>query len=120
MESKIDANVPVDDKHDAKGPLTPLNGDAPDAPDAPDTAAPDPDLMFNCHRCNQSVPSADHHNPAGQYNPAVHGTSGPLKTSLPGNAWPIDQLVLNTTQELPEQFPFNLDYNAGNTLGVGM
>lgn len=55
MESKINANVPVDDKPDAKGPLTPLKGDA---PDAPGWAAPDPDLTFTCDRCNDTIPSS--------------------------------------------------------------
>lgn len=58
MESKIDANVPVDTKLDAKGPATPLKGDAPDAPDAQVSAPPDPDLTFTCDRCNKSVPSS--------------------------------------------------------------
>ncbi|KAG6840511.1 hypothetical protein H0H93_004616, partial [Arthromyces matolae] len=27
--------------------------------------------------------------------------------------------IIQTTKDLPEDFPFNLDYNSGNPLGVG-
>ena len=48
----------------------------------------------------------------------VHGKTGPVLTSLPGNASILDSRVLQTTSELTE-FPFNLDMNSGNPLGVG-
>lgn len=54
----------------------------------------------------------------GRYNPAVHGT-GPLLTSLPTNNSQLDFIVINTTQKLGGQYPFNLDLNSGNGLGVG-
>ncbi len=54
----------------------------------------------------------------GQLDTSVHGTAGPLLTSLPGNASVLDSLVLKTTTELAE-FPFNLDMNSGNPLGIG-
>ncbi|KAF9258134.1 aryl-alcohol oxidase-like protein [Marasmius fiardii PR-910] len=65
------------------------------------------------------TPPADHHNTTGQYNPAVHGHSGVNPDSLPGFSTPIDARVLRTTQELPKEFPFNLDYNSGFHLGIG-
>ena len=64
--------------------------------------------------------SADNHNLTGQYNPAVHGTNGPVKVSLSGYSWPSDSLVLKTTKELSTEYPFNLDFNGGNNIGVGM
>ncbi|KAI9061587.1 GMC oxidoreductase [Trametes sanguinea] len=63
-------------------------------------------------------PPADGHNTTGQVNPSVHGHTGPLLTSLPGNASVLDSRVIETTSQLPE-FPFNLDMNSGNPLGVG-
>ena len=45
--------------------------------------------------------------------------SGDLPVSLPGFPLPTDNMILETTSQLPEQFPFNLDYNSGDTVGVG-
>ena len=46
--------------------------------------------------------------------------SGPLGISLPGVGRPTDDLVLNATAQLSDEFPFNLDFNSGDTIGVGM
>ncbi|KAJ7026999.1 alcohol oxidase [Mycena alexandri] len=62
---------------------------------------------------------ADHHDTRGQYNPAVHSTSGVTSVSLAGHRWPVAGRVIQTTKELPDEFPFNLDYNSGSPLGVG-
>ncbi|KAJ7903825.1 aryl-alcohol oxidase-like protein [Mycena olivaceomarginata] len=42
---------------------------------------------------------ADHHDTRGQFNPSVHSTDG--------------------INSLPEEFPFNLDFNSGQMLGIG-
>jgi len=66
------------------------------------------------------VPPADHHNTRGQFDPSVHSTEGLTSVSLPGFEWPIFyDKVIQTTQELPEEFPFNLDANSGKPLGLG-
>ncbi|KAA1471970.1 aryl-alcohol-oxidase from pleurotus Eryingii [Dentipellis sp. KUC8613] len=65
------------------------------------------------------TPPADHHNTNGQINPSAHGTSGPLGFSLPGYTLPIDSRIIGTTKELPSQFPFSLDQNAGTQIGWG-
>ncbi|OBZ73918.1 Pyranose dehydrogenase 1, partial [Grifola frondosa] len=65
------------------------------------------------------VTSTDNHNTSGQVNPAVHGTSGPVKISIPGVTTTVDTRVFNTTNELPDEFPFNLDMNSGNPIGIG-
>jgi hypothetical protein len=50
----------------------------------------------------------------------VHSTDGINSVSLSGFQWPIFQEhVIKTTRELPEEFPFNLDFNSGEPLGVG-
>ncbi|KAK0463271.1 aryl-alcohol-oxidase from pleurotus Eryingii [Desarmillaria tabescens] len=64
------------------------------------------------------VPPNDGHNETGQYIPSIHGTNGPLETSLYGYAADIDNRVIATTSELSEEFPWNPDYNSGNMLGV--
>ena len=37
--------------------------------------------------------------------------------SVEGFPVETDSRVIGTTQELPNQFPFNLDYNSGNPIG---
>lgn len=64
------------------------------------------------------TPPADGHNTVGQVDARIHGKSGPVLTSLPGNASVLDSRVIQTTSQLSE-FPFNLDMNSGNPLGVG-
>ncbi|KAF8580298.1 GMC oxidoreductase [Ramaria rubella] len=61
----------------------------------------------------------DHHDTTGQFDPAVHSFTGINSVSLAGFAYPIDGMVIQTTQELSDEFPFNLDMNSGNPLGVG-
>ncbi|KAJ7020416.1 pyranose dehydrogenase [Mycena alexandri] len=63
---------------------------------------------------------ADNHNTQGQFNPAVHGTSGPIEVSLSGFSWTeFERRVIQTTNEFPNEFPFNLDMNSGQPLGIG-
>ncbi|KAK0441966.1 aryl-alcohol oxidase-like protein [Armillaria borealis] len=64
------------------------------------------------------VPPNDGHDETGQYIPSIHGTDGPLSTSIYGYAADIDDRVIATTSELSEEFPWNPDYNSGNMLGV--
>jgi len=61
---------------------------------------------------------ADGHNTSGQYNPAVHSTSGINSVSLNGYPSDLDSRVIKTTQEMDE-FPYNLDMNSGEQLGIG-
>ncbi|KAF9465127.1 aryl-alcohol oxidase-like protein [Collybia nuda] len=61
---------------------------------------------------------ADGHNPSGQYNPIFHSTSGMVGVSLPGFPRGSDPLILQTASRSSE-FPFKLDMNSGNSLGVG-
>ncbi|KAK0460578.1 alcohol oxidase, partial [Desarmillaria tabescens] len=65
------------------------------------------------------VPSSDHHNTTGQFNPAVHGFNGINSVSLPGVQRATDSRVIQTTSELLDDYPFNLDYNSGYQLGIG-
>ncbi|KAG6841513.1 hypothetical protein C0991_010127 [Blastosporella zonata] len=63
---------------------------------------------------------ADHHNTTGQFNPAFHGFNGILSVSLAGSPEGINSRVIQTTEELGNDFPFNKDMNSGKPLGVGM
>ncbi|KAF5377860.1 hypothetical protein D9615_006743 [Tricholomella constricta] len=62
---------------------------------------------------------ADHHNTTGQFDPAVHGFQGINAVSLPGFMYAFDHRVIQATSELPGEFPFNLDMNSGNQIGIG-
>ncbi|KAJ7242978.1 hypothetical protein C8J57DRAFT_1557154 [Mycena rebaudengoi] len=64
------------------------------------------------------VEPADHHNTTGQFDPSVHSTTGINSVSLPGFQWPMFPRVIETTKEMPDDFPFLLDMNAGTPLGV--
>ncbi|KAJ6594851.1 pyranose dehydrogenase [Mycena capillaripes] len=62
----------------------------------------------------------DTHDTSGRINPRVHGTDGPISVSLSGFSWPeFSDHIIQTTKELPDDFPFNLDMNSGKPLGVG-
>ncbi|KAH9945030.1 aryl-alcohol oxidase-like protein [Epithele typhae] len=63
-------------------------------------------------------PPVDGHDTRSQVNATLHGFHGPVLTSLPGNSTILDGRVIMTTSELAE-FPFNLDMNSGNPLGLG-
>ncbi|KAG6867838.1 hypothetical protein C0993_010411 [Termitomyces sp. T159_Od127] len=71
------------------------------------------------HRNERWTPPADNHNTTGQFNPDVHGFNGINAVSLSGFPHSIDSRVIQTTSQLSEEFPFNLDTNSGNPLGVG-
>lgn len=45
--------------------------------------------------------------------------TGPVNTSLPALVIGTDNRVLQATQQLSSDFPFNLDSNSGNTIGIG-
>lgn len=64
-------------------------------------------------------PPADHHNTQGEFDPTVHGFDGLLLTSLPGFPQPADDMVAAVPKQLPNEFPFLLDMNAGRPLGLG-
>ncbi|KAF8920580.1 aryl-alcohol-oxidase from pleurotus Eryingii [Mucidula mucida] len=53
-----------------------------------------------------------------QFAANAHGTNGILQVSLPATATVLDQRVLDTTEELKDEFPFNTDPNDGSVLGV--
>ncbi|KAF7349784.1 GMC oxidoreductase [Mycena sanguinolenta] len=76
---------------------------------------------FDRYAANEKwTPPADNHDTRGEFNPAVHSTDGINSVSLSGFQWPIFQEhVIQATRELPDEFPFNLDFNSGEPLGVG-
>ncbi|KAJ7646832.1 aryl-alcohol oxidase-like protein [Roridomyces roridus] len=64
------------------------------------------------------VPPWNNRCDSGEWNPAVHG-NGPLLTSLTAMPSELDTRVLQAAEELGDKFPFNIDFNGGDGLGVG-
>ncbi|KAK2463911.1 hypothetical protein APHAL10511_004083 [Amanita phalloides] len=75
-------------------------------------------MQYYVHKNEKHVRAWNNQSDLGKYNPAVHGY-GPLLTSLPANNSQLDYTVINSTREFNGQFPFNLDLNSGQSLGVG-
>ncbi|KAF7324875.1 DBR1-domain-containing protein [Mycena kentingensis (nom. inval.)] len=65
------------------------------------------------------VEPVDNHSTIGQYNPAFHSTTGRTLVGFPEYRYPAALRVQQTTHDLAAEFPFNVDYNSGNPLGVG-
>ncbi|TBU21897.1 GMC oxidoreductase-domain-containing protein, partial [Dichomitus squalens] len=65
------------------------------------------------------VPPRDGHNTTGEIVPAINGTRGALNISVYNAPFAQDPLVIETTQELPTEFPSNEDMNSGYPLGIG-
>lgn len=64
------------------------------------------------------VPSQDGHDTTGQVDPSVHG-QGPIEVSLPNFPTEIDDRVNASTSSPGSVFPFDLDMNSGDTIGIG-
>lgn len=63
------------------------------------------------------MPPADGRSTAGMVNPADHGF-GPVELSLPGLPTELDSRMIDTAKQSNGLFPFNLDLQSGNAVGV--
>lgn len=52
-------------------------------------------------------------------NQFLVSSTGSVGFSLPGHPLESDAHVINASLQIPEEFPFNHDYNSGNTIGIG-
>ncbi|KAH9477341.1 Pyranose dehydrogenase 1 [Psilocybe cubensis] len=69
---------------------------------------------------NERFTARPHHVANVDFDPAAHGMTGPLDTTLPPPAWrPVDERMLAVPSEMPEEFPFLKDLNAGRPIGLG-
>ncbi|KAJ3849178.1 hypothetical protein EV368DRAFT_75854 [Lentinula lateritia] len=71
------------------------------------------------HKIKNLSPSADNHSIIDEIDVSIHGSGGPVSFSLPGQLLPTDEHAINTSSKLSAEFPFNLDYSSGDTIGVG-
>ncbi|KAA1466042.1 aryl-alcohol-oxidase from pleurotus Eryingii [Dentipellis sp. KUC8613] len=69
-------------------------------------------------RIERLTTPADNSSLVGRVDPSIHGLTGPLSITVRGFEYDIDHRIVQTTQQLPE-FPFNLDHNSGDMLGIG-
>lgn len=76
-------------------------------------------MVDTARQLENLVPPVDGHDTSGEILPTIHGTSGPLRISLPGVPLPSDSRVIQATQELRSEFPFNVDMSSGDPLGIG-
>ncbi|TFL05294.1 alcohol oxidase [Pterulicium gracile] len=56
---------------------------------------------------------------SGRFDPAHHSTSGMNFVSLPQAPESIDEMIIQTSKDHPEEYPFNVDMNSGRPLGLG-
>ncbi|KAF5351273.1 hypothetical protein D9756_008221 [Leucocoprinus leucothites] len=62
----------------------------------------------------------DNHNTTGQYDPAVHSTTGRVPVTLFGFPHPqLDSLAIQASEQLGGEFQYNVDMNSGTPLGLG-
>jgi hypothetical protein len=51
-------------------------------------------------------------------DPSLHGSNGKLSTSASYTNASLNDLLLETTKELSDEFPFKLDVNDGKPIGL--
>ncbi|KIJ39434.1 GMC oxidoreductase [Sphaerobolus stellatus SS14] len=62
----------------------------------------------------------DHHKITEQFNSTVHGFNGISSVSLLGFSFGCSGRIINATQQLPDDFPFNLGMSSRKSLGIAM
>ncbi|KLO19189.1 aryl-alcohol oxidase-like protein [Schizopora paradoxa] len=70
-------------------------------------------------KSSRLVPPSSGRSTAGMVNPADHGF-GPVEVSLPGFPSEIDNRIIDTAKQSNGLFPFSLDLQSGNALGVSL
>jgi choline dehydrogenase len=55
----------------------------------------------------------------GHTNPAIHGHQGKLSVSAPYLNHLFNDMLIQSTRESEDEFPFKLDMNDGRPIGVG-
>ncbi|KAF9447616.1 GMC oxidoreductase [Macrolepiota fuliginosa MF-IS2] len=69
-------------------------------------------VMFKTERLTNPTP-------VGHLNPAIHGKNGKVSVSAPFTNIPFNDMLLQASAELKEEFPFLLDMNDGKVIGTG-
>ncbi|KAF9448639.1 GMC oxidoreductase [Macrolepiota fuliginosa MF-IS2] len=69
-------------------------------------------VMFKTERLTKPTPS-------GHLIPNIHGKRGKVSVSAPFTNIPFNDMLLQASAELKEEFPFLLDMNDGRVIGTG-
>ena len=64
------------------------------------------------------VPPQDGRDITGKADPSAHG-DGPLNITLTPSPIKVNFAIEDVAKESSGQFGYNLDYNSGNTIGIG-
>ncbi|KAI0342184.1 aryl-alcohol-oxidase from pleurotus Eryingii [Trametopsis cervina] len=70
-------------------------------------------------KVEKAVPPTDNHNTSAQWDISIHSKTGMVEISLPGFVMVPDLRAINTTAELPNDFPYVRDLNSGSSVGFG-
>lgn len=54
----------------------------------------------------------------GHVDPSVHGHNGKVSVTAPYVAHPFDDMLIETTKQLSDEFPYKLDHNDGRPIGI--
>ncbi|KXN87046.1 Glucose dehydrogenase [FAD, quinone] [Leucoagaricus sp. SymC.cos] len=72
-------------------------------------------LMFKAEKL---VNDSEDQSEEGHLDPSVHGHNGSVFVSAPYLNHPFNDMMLQAAKELPDQFPFVLDFNGGTPIGI--
>ncbi|KXN87043.1 Choline dehydrogenase, mitochondrial [Leucoagaricus sp. SymC.cos] len=64
------------------------------------------------------VADSENQSENGHLDPALHGHDGNLFITAPYIDHPFNEMWLQATKELPDEFPFSLDQNNGRPIGI--
>lgn len=65
------------------------------------------------------VQDSENQTEKGHIDPSVHGHRGAVSNTAPYNNHPINEMLVQTTRDLPNEFPYLLDMNNGSPIGIG-
>ncbi|KAF5351617.1 hypothetical protein D9756_007498 [Leucocoprinus leucothites] len=64
------------------------------------------------------VQDSENQTEEGHIDPSIHGHDGTVSNTAPYNNHPINEMLMQTTQDLPDEFPYLLDMNNGSPIGI--
>jgi choline dehydrogenase len=64
------------------------------------------------------VPDSENQTTNGHIDPAVHGYNGTLPVAADYTIVEFNEKILEASRELSEEFPFKLDMNDGEPIGI--
>lgn len=65
------------------------------------------------------VEDSENQSEAGHIDPSLHSRKGKVSVTAPYSNHPMNNMLIQTTKELTEEFPFKLDMNDGRPIGIG-